>query len=80
MGKSFEQNLYCAGISQDLLSSWMKSLIEHSFDSQATWVIGMLDIVFDMLSMGAFTTRHWQTSGQLVQELKVCTANVSVYL
>ena len=28
---------------------------------------------FDMLPMGICTTRHWQTSGQLVQELNVCT-------
>ena len=28
---------------------------------------------FDMLSMDVCTTRHWQTSGRLVQELNVCT-------
>ena len=33
-----------------------------SFDSQATWVIGVL---------GLCTTRHWQISRQLVQELNV---------
>ena len=29
--------------------------------------------IFDMLSISFCTTRHWQTSGQLVQELNVCT-------
>ena len=28
---------------------------------------------FDMLSNSVCTTRHWQTSGRLVQELDVCT-------
>ena len=28
---------------------------------------------FDTLSIGVCTTRHWQMSGQLVQELNVCT-------
>ena len=30
----------------------------------------------DMLSMGVHTTRHWQTSGRLVQELNVGTIGV----
>ena len=30
--------------------------------------------------MGVCTTRQWQTSGRLVQELKVCTAHVGVPL
>ena len=48
------------------------SLISHhesSFDSQATWVIDVFGIFLDMLSMGICTTRHWETSGRLVQEL-----------
>ena len=32
-----------------------------------------LDYFFDMLPMGACKTRHWQTSGQPVQELNACT-------
>ena len=28
---------------------------------------------FDMLAIGVCTTRHWQASGRLVQELNVCT-------
>ena len=46
---------------------------ERSFDSQATWVIDVLGLFFDMLSMGVCINRHWQTSGQLVRELNVCT-------
>ena len=38
----------------------------HTFDLQSTWVI-------DMLFVDVYTTRQWQTSGRLVQELNVCT-------
>ena len=38
-----------------------------------TWVIDVFGLFFDMLSMGDFTTRLWQTTGRLVQELDVCT-------
>ena len=31
---------------------------ERNFDSQATWVIDVLDLFHDMLSMGVCTTRH----------------------
>ena len=48
---------------------------ERSFDSQDTWVIDVLAF-FDMSSNGVFTTGHWQTSCQLVQELNVCTVCV----
>ena len=52
------------------MDAWMFS---EPSDLQATWVIGVLGLFFDMLSLGASTTRHWQTSGRLVQELDVCT-------
>ena len=32
-----------------------------------------------MLSMGVCTTRQWQTSGRLVQELNVCTVPYDLY-
>ena len=35
----------------------------------------MLGLSFDMLSMAVFSTRHWQISGRLVQELNVCTVS-----
>ena len=44
-------------------------------DSHATWVIGVLGLFLDMLSMGVCTTTHWQTSGRLVQKLNACTAS-----
>ena len=47
--------------------------IEHSFDSQATWIIDVLGLFFDMLPIGVCTTGHLQTSGRLVQELNICT-------
>ena len=31
---------------------------------------------FDMLSMGVCTTRHWQMSGRLVQELSACSVGL----
>ena len=45
----------------------------RSFDSQATCVIDVLNLVLLVLSVGVFTTRHWQMSGPLVHELNVCT-------
>ena len=45
---------------------------ERIFDSQSTWVIDVLGY-FLTLSMGVCITRHWQTSGRLVQELNVST-------
>ena len=47
---------------------------ERSFDSQATLAFDMLGL-FDMLSIGVCTTRHWQPSGRLMQELNGCTAH-----
>ena len=44
-----------------------------SFDSQALWVIDVLGLFFDMLSIGDCKTRHWQTSCRLVQEFNVCS-------
>ena len=47
---------------------------EHSFDSQATWVIIKCGWpTFLTLSMGICTTWLWQMSCWLVQELNVCT-------
>ena len=42
------------------------------FSSQATWVIDVLGLFFDILSMGVLN-RHWHTSGRLVQEFNLCT-------
>ena len=51
---------------------------ERSFDSQVTWVIDVLGLFFDILSVGVCTTRYWQTSGGLVQELNVCTVSTEM--
>ena len=48
-------------------------ITEPSFDSQAALVIGVHGLFFAQLSMGVCTTKHWQTSGRLLQELNVCT-------
>ena len=53
---------------------------ERSFGSQATWVIYVSFLFFDMLSMGVCTTRHWHTSGRLVQELNVCTVGLGAFV
>ena len=50
----------------------------RSFDSQAKWVIDVLRLYSDMLSMGVCITRNWHTSGQRVQELNVCTCTVEM--
>ena len=34
-------------------------------------------LAFYILSIGVCTTRHWQTSGQLVQEINVCTVSIN---
>ena len=48
--------------------------IKHSSHKQVTLRSLMcLDHFFDMLSVGFCTTRHCQTTSQLVQELNVCT-------
>ena len=46
---------------------------ERSFDLQAMWSIALLGLFLYLLAMGVCTTRHWQTSGRLVQESNVST-------
>ena len=46
---------------------------ERSSDSQATWVIGVFGIFFDMISMVVSITRHRQTSCRLGQKINACT-------
>ena len=54
-----------------------KLTTEFSFDLQATWVIDVLGLFYDMLSMDICTTMYWEMSGRLVQELNVCTGYFS---
>ena len=55
------------------MDAWVSLQLNVAFDLKAACVIDVLGIGFDMSSMGVRTTRHWQTSGRLVQELHVCT-------
>ena len=48
------------------------------FDSQDTWVVDVLGLSFDMLSMCVCTTWHWQTSDRLVQGINVSTVGISM--
>ena len=50
----------------------------RSFDSQASRDTDVLGLFFDLLPMGLCTTRHWQSSGRLVQELNICTVDVKI--
>ena len=50
---------------------------ERNFDWKATWVIALHGLFFAMMSMDFWTTRHWQTSGRLMQELSVCTVGAT---
>ena len=66
----------CQPVSGARMHDGLHNTTERSFDSHATWSIDVL-VLFDMLSISICTTRHWQTSGRLVQELTVCTVIIS---
>ena len=53
------------------IDAWMTSQLNVGLISKLRGDV--LGLFFDMLSMGICTTRHWQTSGPLVQELIVYT-------
>ena len=48
-------------------------ITERSIYSQATCVIDVFGLFSWHHSMAFYTTRHWQTSGRLVQKFNVCT-------
>ena len=55
--------------------AWMRSHVpdlttERSFDLQVRWLFMCLAY---LLTCHVCTTRHWQKSGRLVQELNMCT-------
>ena len=63
----------CHRISWECMQGWPHNWM-YSYDLQAMWVVDVQMAYFcDILSMGVCTTRHWKTSGRLVQELNVCT-------
>ena len=60
------------------IDAWMTSQAKVALIHKATftWVIDVLGLLHDMLSMDTCSTRHWQTSVRLVQELNVCTVPI----
>ena len=52
------------------MHAWMTSHLNVALTRKLRGSV--MSLVF-MLSMGICTTRYWQTSGRLMQELKVCT-------
>ena len=48
-----------------------------AFIHKIRWSLVYVAYLFDMLPTSFGTTRHWQTSGRLVQELNVCAVCVS---
>ena len=46
---------------------------ERRIDSQATWVIDVLGLFFDMFPIGVGTIRRWPMPSRLVQELNIFT-------
>ena len=55
------------------MEAWMTSQLNVELIRKPRGVLMCLAYFFDMLSMGVCKTRHWQTSGRLVQELNTCT-------
>ena len=55
-------------------------ITKRSYDSQATWVIDMIGLFLDMLSIAVCTTRHKLTSARQVQELDVSTVPIALCL
>ena len=58
------------------MEAWITSQLNvaNLISKLVTWVIDVLGLPFDIVSMGLYTARYWQTSGRLVQELDVGTA------
>ena len=61
------------------MDAWMTSQLNVALARKLRGSLEFLACIFDVLAMGVFTTRHWMTSGRLVQELNVCTAFTNIY-
>ena len=59
--------------------AWMNSQMHVPWIRKLRGSFMYLAYFIDMLSVGVCTTKHWQTSSRLVQELSVCTV-LSSYL
>ena len=57
------------------IDAWMTSQLNVALNCKLSWSLMSLDYLFEKLSMGVCTTRHWQMSSRLVQELNVCTVD-----
>ena len=57
------------------MGAWKTSQLIVTLIRKLRGLLMFLTSFFDMLYMGVCTTRHWQTPGQLVQELNVCTVS-----
>ena len=55
------------------IDAWITSELNEALVFKLRVSFMSLSDIFDIPSIGVFTTRHWQTSGRLVQELNVCT-------
>ena len=55
------------------VDAWITSKLNEALACKSRESLMSLADIFDMPSMVVCTTRHWQTSGRLVQELNVCT-------
>ena len=58
-------------------NAWMTSQLNEDLICRLCVSFICLAYFFDMLSIGIFTTRHWQTSGRLVQESNPCTVVIN---
>ena len=77
-GHIIHNMLDCHQVSWEWMDIQMTTQLKVSFDLQATWVINVLGLFSDMLSMSVCTCRtmRWQTSGRLMQELHACILHV----
>ena len=55
------------------MGAWMTSQLNVALIGKLRGSLKCLYYLFDILSMGDCTRKHWQTSGRLVQELNACT-------
>ena len=62
----------CRPASWTWMTSQLNIILIHQLCGSFSDVLSLFS---DMLSMGVCTTKHWQMSGRLVQELNVCTVH-----
>ena len=70
LGLLVKKREFHVAISSNLLKATLKQIFPLYMDEQY-WMI-FWSSPSELLSMGVCTTRHWQTSSRLVQELNIC--------